>query len=79
MKKQIDGVDTAVLGKRLRDGMDSESDKPEMKKICLEDPVRHEEDLSDISDDDADEILNRDYSVSKFVFIFQALFRHFLL
>lgn len=54
----------AASGKRPRVAPDSEADKPEAKKLCVEESTPLEGDLSDISDDDADEILNREDSVS---------------
>ena len=52
-------------GKRPRDTSDNELDKSEGKKVCLDETVPLEGVLSDISDDDADEILNREDSVSR--------------
>lgn len=63
-KKSGDASDPPASGKRPRDASDSEADKPEAKKPCLEESTPLEGDLSDISDDDADEILNREDSVS---------------
>lgn len=63
-KKPGEAPDLSVSGKRPRAATDGEADKPEVKKLCLEDSAPLEGDLSDISDDDADEILNREDSVS---------------
>jgi hypothetical protein len=64
-KKSGDTADLPISGsKRPRDSSDNESEKPEVKKLCLEESTPLEGDLSDISDDDADEILNREDSVS---------------
>jgi hypothetical protein len=63
-KKLGDTSDLPASGKRPRDSSDGEADKPEAKKLCLEESTPLEGDLSDISDDDADEILNREDSVS---------------
>jgi hypothetical protein len=63
-KKSGDTSELPALGKRPRDASDGEADKPEAKKLCLEESTPLEGDLSDISDDDADEILNREDSVS---------------
>jgi hypothetical protein len=63
-KKLGDTSDLPASNKRPRDASDSDTDKPEAKKLCLEESTPLEGDLSDISDDDADEILNREDSVS---------------
>jgi hypothetical protein len=63
-KKSGDIPDLPVSGKRPRDSSDNEAEKPEVKKLCLDESTPLEGDLSDISDDDADEILNREDSVS---------------
>jgi hypothetical protein len=63
-KKSGDAPDLPISGKRPRDSSDNEVEKPEAKKLCLEESTPLEGDLSDISDDDADEILNREDSVS---------------
>jgi len=64
-KKSGDTADLPISGsKRPRDSSDNEAEKPEVKKLCLEESTPLEGDLSDISDDDADEILNREDSVS---------------
>jgi hypothetical protein len=68
-KKSVDTSDLPSSGKRPRDASDSETDKPEVKKPCLEESTPLEGDLSDISDDDADEILNREDSVSSGRFV----------
>jgi hypothetical protein len=62
-KKSGDTADLPISGsKRPRDSSDNEAEKPEVKKLCLEESTPLEGDLSDISDDDADEILNREDS-----------------
>jgi hypothetical protein len=63
-KKSGETPDLSASGKRPRAAPDNEADKPEAKKLCLEESTPLEGDLSDISDDDADEILNREDSVS---------------
>jgi hypothetical protein len=63
-KKLAEAQDTPAPGKRPWDTSDNEAEKPEAKKLCLEESTPLEGDLSDISDDDADEILNREDSVS---------------
>jgi hypothetical protein len=68
-KKLGDTSDLPASNKRPRDASDSETDKPEAKKLCLEESAPLEGDLSDISDDDADEILNREDSVSSAGFL----------
>ncbi|XP_021936826.1 zinc finger CCCH domain-containing protein 13-like isoform X3 [Zootermopsis nevadensis] len=65
IKKPGEAPDLSVSGKRPRPATDGEADKPEAKKLCLEDSAPLEGDLSDISDDDADEILNREDSVEE--------------
>ncbi|CAG2062495.1 unnamed protein product, partial [Timema podura] len=60
-KKPGESVDITIPSKRPRDQPDREV---EPKKVCLDDSVPLEE-LSDISDDDADEILNREDSVDE--------------
>ncbi|KAJ9590107.1 hypothetical protein L9F63_016768, partial [Diploptera punctata] len=61
-KKTGESSNPSTPGKRPRDASDNEIEKPEVKKLSLEDSVPLEGDLSDISDDDADEILNREDS-----------------
>ncbi|KAJ4436473.1 hypothetical protein ANN_16504 [Periplaneta americana] len=66
-KKSGEAGDVPGSGKRPRDLSDSELEKPEVKKLCLDESAPLEGDLSDISDDDADEILNREdsYAIRK--------------
>ena len=64
-KKTGETSSPSTPGKRPRDTSDNEIEKPEIKKLSLEESVPLEGDLSDISDDDADEILNREDSVSR--------------
>jgi hypothetical protein len=63
-KKSGEIPDLPTSGKRPRAVHDNETDKPDTKKMCVEESTPLEGDLSDISDDDADEILNREDSVS---------------